>query len=186
MDNRHKALIRGLYGAGLFQLGTFTHDGGKHVQLRLEMLPSYPVLLGEIANLIQEQFITGINRIVCTAEAVALGTAISLASGIPLIWHTGMTGAPSRNFVGAYDIHHPAVLVMLNSGRYSTDTLTNIYREADSVGLQITQMIGLIDDVPNSVQQNSIGLVRLADAVRVLIEDGSIPSALGQKALEDL
>lgn len=186
MDEPLQALIRGLFGAGLFQLGTFTHERQKHVKLRLELLSSYPHLLRSIAGLIQQRLAANISRLVCTSEAVGLGTAVSLMSDIPLVCHTGKFDAPNRNFVGAYDIEHPAALLMLNTGRYSQDVLAQIYRDAGSVGLQIIQNICVIDDVPSTIQQNSTSLIRLADAVQLMSDEGLIPSALGQKALAEL
>ncbi len=187
MDNLSEALIRGLYGAGLFQLGTFSMDRREsHIRLRLEMLPSYPDLLQMAASYIQQRLHPDINRLVCTSEAVALGTAVSLAVNLPLVWHTGNFGTPSRQFIGAYDIQHPAALIMLTSRQYTSDMLNRIQRESDSVGLQIRQSICLMDDSPINEQENSIGLIRLADAVRLIMEDGLVPSALGRKALTEL
>lgn len=185
MDSGQQVLTHALFESGLIQVGAFTINGqSNHIKLNLGLLPSYPAILRDASALFHKLIRQGLNRIICAPDAIALATAVSVHTTIPLVWHSGQFGAPSHHFIGAYDIEHPAVLITLTGSRYSADELAILYHEAGSVGLQIQQHLCLIDDsiIPN----NSIGLVTLADAVRYSIEMGFIPRALGETALTEV
>lgn len=183
MDNALQTLTIGLFQAGLIQVGVFNNQNiEKHIQLRLEMLPSYPRLLQLAAECIAARFIPNLNRLICTPEAMALGTSISLHSGLPLVWHTGVSGTPSRNFIGAYDIEHVSTLITLTTTRLTNAEFLTFKHDATSVGLQLGQWISLLDDSPSG-NENSIGLISLTDAVQLAMEQNIIPSKLGEKAL---
>jgi hypothetical protein len=186
VDKAQEALISGLLHAGLIQVGVFYEaDVEKHIRLSLMMLPSYPYLLRSAAELLAQRLSPDLNRLICSPDAMALGTALSLITNLPLIWHTGISGAASRNFIGAYDIDHRAAFLTLTGTRQNTEDQRKLQIEAASVGLQIGQYLSLID-LDKQQKTDNISVIRLADAVRLGVDTGLIPLSLGQKALTEV
>lgn len=163
-----------LFACGLIQVTLPAGAKQARLDVRLDMLPSYPVLLANIGAAIRPLIGSDIERIVCPADSVALGVAVSLATDLPLVWHTGVMGAPTRNFVGAYDIDHPTLLVRLTDEA----DLTDFVREAEQVGLTVVQQVALLGD-----KDNSAVLVDLHDAVWARVEAGKLPSRLVEGAI---
>lgn len=139
-DENRENLIYRLLETGLLQPGIF--EDGSHWQLRLEMLPSYPDILLEIAtHTIKIIAAMPIDRLVCTWEALPLGVLVSTQTGLPLIYSRGQGEAPTHDFVGAYDVGHPAGLLT-----YALQApIEKIIQGGQSVGLQIGHIIAVVN-----------------------------------------
>lgn len=129
---------------GILQIGLFAEgDGHKPYRLRLEMLPAYPQLLEETSRRVSREFPgSHFDRIVADHDVMALGVLLSIGTGIPLVYSQGRGESPVHDLVGAYDVGHPAVLLV---GEYSADT-ANLVQNCQRVGLAIIEVIALIGD----------------------------------------
>jgi hypothetical protein len=176
-------MIDALVENGLLQFGRFEDgDDFKPYSLNLHLLPAYPDVLrhsaAEIAGRIQD-----IDRIVCEADSVPLGVAVSLQSGIPLIYSNGRNESGVYDLVGAYDVGHPAVLVV--NILDDTEHLRRLIKKARGVGLEIKMVVAIIgirifDDVPTQ------SLLNLATVIRLLVDSGDLAAAQGNSVLEHL
>jgi orotate phosphoribosyltransferase len=129
---------------GLLQFGRFEREGQfVPILLNLELMPSYPETLQYIAGQAAENIGDSFERIVCTADSLALGTAISLKTNIPLVYSRGKGEIPVHDFVGAYDVGHPALLVM-NVLQGATE-VEQFIAQAKKVGLHIHQVFAVTD-----------------------------------------
>lgn len=146
MINLTQAFEQQLLDTGLIQFGRF-HVKDHHVPFRcnFEMLPSYPELLDTLAHVVVSAFVTmpAIERLVCTADALPLGMAISLMTKIPLVYSRGLNTSAVHDLVGAYDVGHPTALITNLIDRDSDQDLALFKRRAESVGLHIVQTIGM-------------------------------------------
>ncbi len=134
--------------AGLIQFGRFAHEDDRvsPVQVVLGWLPSYPALLAEaaagIAPLLAE--VQG-DRLLTTVEAIPLGVAVSLHSGLPMAYPYGGVRDYTVAFAieGAYDVGHPTVLladVLIDAGQ--AQQITALARR---VGLDVRAVVALMD-----------------------------------------
>lgn len=103
------AWVDDMLRAGLVQFGLFGPDGAP-VKLNCELLPAYPDILAQVAASAAEIATQPLpDRLVCTAQAVPLGVALSLRTGVPLVYSRGSDGPGVEDLVGAYDVGHPAL-----------------------------------------------------------------------------
>lgn len=174
------SLLDQLIETGLMQFGHFVRNGSTEpVRFQLEMLASYPVLLADAAEMLSA-LLPPVDRLLSTAGAIALGTALALKSGIPLVYRRGGEDEPAFDLVGAYDIGHPAVLVTNVAGEVSQ---TQFLATARRVDLNVQSVACLIDlgiesDLP------VVSLFRMREVLAGLLERGVLPH--GQvRAVED-
>src|SRR5258708_37404073 len=128
-------VIQSFIRVGAIQFGHFesreTPGTFAPVAINLRYIPSYPSILkalaAEIAPLVQ---IDGLTHLLTMPAAVPLGTAISLALDIPLVYP-----AETRVIEGAYDANVPTVLL--------TDLITD--GEAELAMAKRVKSVGLIE-----------------------------------------
>ncbi len=169
-------LARGLLDAGLIQFGWFRHDGASvPVALHLDMLASYPDLLQQAALEAQDK-VAGLpaNRLLCTADALPFGVAVSLRCGVPLVYSRGTTDSPVFDLIGAYDIGHPALLLTNSVG--DGDAHTPLVSAARRVGLETHTVLSILEvrPAPQPDGITVLPLLRLADIVREMGDDGRL------------
>lgn len=140
---------------GLIQPGHFyTGEGASSpVRIRLDMLPSYPAVLRTITDMILET-IQGSplpERLVCSNVALPSAIAVSMKTDIPLVYSQGTEANPVRDLVGAYDVGHPAVLIL--NTLHDFQFLEQFTMQASRVGLDIEQIIVLLcsENTPETV-----------------------------------
>ncbi|MEP7288012.1 MAG: hypothetical protein ABI947_19845 [Chloroflexota bacterium] len=118
------------------QPGTFSP-----VSVNLRIVPSYPnvlqVLANEIAPLVK---ITGITHLLAAPSAVPLGTAVSLITGLPLVYPTA---SDPQTIEGAYDFNEPTVL--LTDVIMSGDNERALVRRVMGLGLDVKVIVTVID-----------------------------------------
>lgn len=131
----------------LIQFGQFVQPDGAAwpVALRLGWLPSYPALLRDVAAALEPLVAaSGADRVLTTAGAIPLGTALALVADRPVL--VPAVNAPEGAafaIEGAYDVGHPTVLL--------SDTLLDrvqaesIRALAGRVGLEIHAVVAVID-----------------------------------------
>ena len=137
-----------LFKYGLVQFGRYgVPDGGiSPFRLSLELLVSYP----EALQLVAAQVVAGmtadgveVERLLCPHDALPLGTLVSVATGIPLVYSRGRGEVAVRDLVGAYDIDHPTLLLVY--GRVPWVDYGPLVRWAGRVGLKTVAAYALVD-----------------------------------------
>jgi hypothetical protein len=164
-------LPQALFDAGILQFGLFG-DGVQRVT-RLELLPSYPVLMQRCAKQMAQMLAPEMNRVVCMSENAALGAVVSVESGLPLIIGERV-GDGHITFLGAYDIEHPSAFVGMQSATFDSAARLDIQQRAERVGLQIVQWLWILDDIQDD-DGNGAALMTLGDAVAHLVERQVLP-----------
>ncbi|MBC8171328.1 MAG: hypothetical protein H7X77_06635 [Anaerolineae bacterium] len=171
-----ETLIDALMNAGLVQFGYFAEMGQTEfsaVRFHLALLPAYPDVLKILAVAIAERLSKrNIERLVCTADSIPLGVAVSLETGIPLIYSRGHGEVPVYDLVGAYDVGHPAALVM-NIFEQSA-MIANLQSNAHRVGLNIEFGVAVLGlNRPSELIEPLIGLEEMVDS---LVVRGKLPA----------
>jgi hypothetical protein len=166
-------LLEQIMEAGLLQFGLFQR-GSSHTPLQtaFEMLASYPGLLrditGEGHRMIGEQHF---DHLLCTHDAVPFGVALSLATGIPLVYSRGRGEAPVHDLVGAYDIGHPALLV----ANVWDDGAERLAAAGRRVGLEVRAGLAVLDIGTQPHNLIFTALLRLPDVLETLVASGQLP-----------
>jgi hypothetical protein len=164
-------LLQLMMETGLIQFGRFPrNDVSVPVQFHFDMLASYPDVL-DAAVMELSRSIPPADRLVCTSDAVPLGVALTLKTGIPLVYSRGGEQEPAYDLVGAYDIGHPAVFITNVVGMTDHSALLSSVRR---VGLDVRSVITLIDLSAASELPIS-ALFRLTNLVDVLVEREELP-----------
>lgn len=162
-------LVHALAQAGLIQFGLFVDgDHQRPVQFKFEMLASYPDVLRDLAAQLAP-LMGEADRLLCASDASALGVALALHTGVPLVMSRVGVG-DSIDLIGAYDIGHPAVY--LTNVVDKSPLSMRVIAHAERVGLQVHQHIGITtldDDVPNT------SLMTIAALLDALVAAGDVP-----------
>ncbi|MCU0496964.1 MAG: hypothetical protein MUF87_06385 [Anaerolineae bacterium] len=163
---------------GLLQFGHFV-DGDQSTPLRvvLEMLPSYPETLQLAAEVIATRLASyAIDRLLVPNDSVALGTAVSLKTGLPLVYSQGKGKNPRDDLIGAYDIGHPTAVILHTWEK----TRQNFTLGEQQVGLEVKVILPLVSLAPK-VQA---GVIDLGEMMEYLIGLGMIPKGQGEAVVK--
>jgi hypothetical protein len=172
-----------LLDAGLLQFGRFG-DNGIPFRLSLELLPSYPDILEQIASRAAETLADlSVDRLMCLANTVPFGMALSLKTGLPLVYSREANDQPGYNLVGAYDIGHPTVL--LANTTTDVNGKSPLLSQARRTGLEIHTLLTIVDVgfSDSTVPENGITtrtLLHVSSMVDRLIEQDLLPPGQAQ------
>lgn len=160
---------RSLLDCGLLQFGLFGDDP---LAWNVDMLPSFPDLLGDLACLSQA-YVKGVDRLLAAPGAMVWGSAVALRCDLPLVYCRG------EQLIGAYDIGHPTLL--LGAGLDCASDLRQLARRAGRVGLEVRGAhlllgpgCGDLDDLPTTA------LFDLPHMVGQLVAEGALPPGHGE------
>jgi orotate phosphoribosyltransferase len=137
-----------LVEAGLIQFGRFAQPDGScwPVQVRLRWLPSYPVLLREVAAALAD-LLDGldVDRLLSTPAAIPLGTALSLHTDLPMTYALeGIHDRPAAFVIeGAYDVGHPTLL--LTDVLATADQAEHLIALGSHTGLEVHTVLAAFD-----------------------------------------
>jgi len=177
-------LAQRLLDVGLIQFGWFQH--GKTTlpfSLNLDMLASYPAILEQAASEAQTLLSSlNVTRLLATTDAVPFGVAVSLRTGIPLVYSRGAGEAPVFDLIGAYDIGHPSMLLTNSSGWNAPPT--ELIKGARRVGLEVHTLVTLLETRPEPADYTVLPLLRFTDVVRDLEAAGQLSSLHTQAVLQ--
>ncbi|MGJ3237876.1 MAG: hypothetical protein ACFE0Q_04145 [Anaerolineae bacterium] len=166
-----------LLQTGIIQFGLFVKNGQElPYRLQLDMLPAYPELLQNVVYR-GVQTLAGIptfDRLVAHADAVPLASALSLNTGISLVYSRGRGETPVHDLVGAYDVGHPACL-LVNS---ITPDMKQWLADAERVGLNIHTVIEVIATGHQLQQPAQTAIFTLTEIIHALHHDRHIPQPL--------
>jgi hypothetical protein len=145
----------------------------------LEFLPAYPDVLQCVVDLARPLLNEdSVSRLLCTADALPLGVALSVQTQIPLVYSRGSASPPVHDLVGAYDSGHPAVL--LTNVLSDEKPITILAAHAKRAGLEAHRLIAIIDlgttVPPHGLETQAI--LKLPEIVRKLASSGKL--AVGQ------
>lgn len=178
MDSLALSLAR----AGLIQFGRFVQPDGAiwPLAVHLRWLPSYPALLRDTAAALAD-LLPGLaaDRLLTTADAIPIGTALALYSGLPMVYPYG----DHRGAIeGAYDVGHPTVLlsdVLIDPGQAAA-----LARQARQVGLEIRAVLAVLDlgrgarEPLHAAGYTVHCLLTVRDVLPLLEQDGLLPPAM--------
>ena len=143
-----QALALALAEAGLIQFGRFAHPDGTTWPLlvRLRWLPSYPALLHDVAAALARALDGALaDRLLPTQDAIPLGVALSLHTGLPMAYPSNEARAYTTALAieGAYDVGHPTLLLadVLDDAAHA-QRLTALARR---VGLDVGDVLAVLD-----------------------------------------
>lgn len=169
-------LSTSLIDAGLVQFGSFGGDDGARnpVLLLLDMLSSYPAVLAALADAAQPLVVAvGYARLLCPADALPFGVAVSLKTGVPLVYSRGRGESAVLDLVGGYDIGH-RTLLLLNT--LDGDPFAHKWvAQARGVGLDTTDALAILSLLPRELDHTS-ALVNLAELVSESMASGELPA----------
>lgn len=164
-------ILHDLIESGLLQFGAFVRNGvTEPVRFHFEMMASYPDMLGAAADQLS-RLMPPADRLLSTADAVPLGTALALKSSIPLVYTRGGEDEPAFDLVGAYDIGHPAILVTNVAGYGTHERLLSTARR---VGLNVTSAACLID-LGAATELPCVSLFRIQEVMSAMMARGALP-----------
>ena len=167
----HDKLLSMFLENGLLQFGRFERDGEfVPLLLNLELLPSYPETLHYVVEQAAASIISPVERLVCTSDSVPLGVGVSLQTQTPLIYSRGKGEAPVHDLVGAYDVGHPAALLM-NMLPPAVD-LAHFVAQAQKVGLHIQSVFALVGDDAPADTPYKVNVLMSIDAMMDALEQG--------------
>jgi hypothetical protein len=166
-----------LLNAGLLQFGRFAHDGGwKPYQLNLELLPSYPDILGHIVDS-SAPLVGSVDHLLCPLTALPFGVALSQQTGVPLVY------GRDEDIVGAYDIGHPALLIANDLSKVAD--LERLIARARRVGLETRRALVIINEAGNSLNGVEVeALLDLSEVIQALMQEGRLPAGQGRAVLD--
>lgn len=153
--NNDKALLDAVLRCGLVQFGVFEERGMvRHVRLGFDLLVSYPELLDALATRLHAA-IEGVvfERILCSVPSLPLAVLLSQRTGVPLVYRQQRHASATLDFVGAYDIGHPTLLV-----EHVLDEkldVVELKQQCASVGLELNAVASILSFLPTDT---SIGL----------------------------
>lgn len=169
-------MIDALLDCGLLQFGQFEdHSAFKPYLINFHMLPAYPGVLQTISASVAEH-VQQVDRLLCSADSLPLGVAVSLQTGVPLVYSRGQNHAPAYDLIGAYDVGHPALLLV--NILDDVEKIDTLIKAARSVGLDVINVIAVIrvsefDHLPTH------SLLDLVQVVDDLVNSGYLPEAQG-------
>lgn len=180
-------LAQALLEAGLLQFGHFvTPSGSMPYRLRLDMLPSYPALLALVAQaaLVVLRTQAPVEFMLSTPDSTPFAVALSQQAKLPLVYSRGRGEAPVHDLVGAYDVGHPACLVLNTPDDIE---IKRVLAAGARTGLAVGSVLALVDtQVRLPIDLPLLGVLRLENAVDELAASGNLPEKQRQAVLRRL
>lgn len=178
-------IAKQLLETGLLQFGLFQNsDTQSPYRLRLEMLPAYPELLQNIVYRGVQSLIgvKSFDRLIAHSDAIPIASALSLQTSTSLVYSRGKGELPVYDLVGAYDVGHPACLVV-NS---ITPDIHPFLQNAEKVGLQIHTILEIVSLGQTIEGIDNRPIFTMQELIHELRQYNCIPDSMAQKVLESL
>lgn len=171
---------------GLLQFGRFDFGGQNHpIRLSLELICAYPDVLEALTGAVQSTASnTSADRLLVPDSMIAFGGALSLKTGLPLIYSRGRGEDPVYDLVGAYNAGHRILVVVPDE----VDLSSGFLNSAQRVGLVVVQVIILVAmhrrPVEDASGLNIQSLYTLGELVRDLTGRGRVPTSQAEIVLD--
>jgi hypothetical protein len=177
-------IAKSLIEMGMLQFGFF-ESANKPLPylLRLDMLPAYPQVMQQIVYLaVQSIPELPFDRLVAHSDAIPLGTALALHTGIPLVYSRGKGESAAYDLVGAYDVGHPALLVV----NCIEGDMSRLIGQCRGVGLEIKAILELVS-LGNVIEGiPSYTVTSLKALIHELLLEKAIPEKQAEAVLSSL
>ncbi len=163
---------------GLVQFGMFGADEAPCL-IQVGLLPSYPSLLQTLAKGMSALIPPNTERLLAVASAYAPALALSLASGVPMVYSLGTDGAGATDIIGAYDVGHPTGLIV--DVWRGEDAILPLIDKAERVGLRIQGVICCFSIGQPDLKTSTVPVqtwIDVAEMVEVLIADHVLSPAM--------
>jgi hypothetical protein len=174
-------IARQLADSGILQFGVFM-EPGKRVpyQLHLAMIPAYPELCGMVVDAVIDKLSDkAFDRLVAHNDCSVIAGAIAYKAGISLVYSRGSSISPIYDLVGAYDVGHPACL-LLNT---IPDNIEKFIAGCRQVGLEINSIVSLITSKKRILDIPVIAVYSLESILAKLYEAGDVTYSQQQAVL---
>lgn len=168
-----------LLETGILQFGLFVDGHQQHnYRLRLEMLSAYPQLLQTVAYRGVQSLmgVQAFDRLVAHPDAIPLATTISTTLSTSLVYSQGRGQLPVHDLVGAYDVGHPACLIV----NTITDDISNFIQQADKVGLEIHTILEVVATGKSVEGMNQHAIITMEALVHELRQLNLITDSFAQ------
>jgi hypothetical protein len=177
-------IARQLVDSGILQFGIFMEQGKRvPYQLHLEMIPAYPELFGMVVDAVIDKLPDkAFDRLVAHSDCAVVTGAIAYKTGISLVYSRGSSTSPVHDLVGAYDVGHPACL-LLNT---IPDNIEKFIAGCRQVGLEINSIVSLIVSQEHILDIPVIAVYSLESMLAELYETGDINDSQQQAILKHL
>jgi len=164
-----------LFETGILQFGLFVDQGmQKPYRIRLEILPAYPLLLSEIAlEAVACLSYPKIDRLVSQVDCIPFAAILSHQTKISLVYSRGRGESPVHDLVGAYDVGHPACLVV-NSITTDSEALVEACK---NVGLNIHAVLCIIGTGSQLLDMPVKRILSMKQIIEELLEQSLIPAS---------
>jgi uridine monophosphate synthetase len=136
-------LLQQLLKIGAIQFGQFEQPDGTFapISINLLLVPSYPHILQSLATELSPLVkFDGLTHLLASPSTVPLATAISLNTGLPLVYPSGTN---PETIEGAYDFNVPTVLLTDVLGDGTAER--TIAKRAAPLGLDVKAVVTVID-----------------------------------------
>ena len=164
MNNTKQLLIQFIQD-GIIQFGLFADHSP--IKFNLDMLPAFPNTLNIVAEqLLSVNDLSSLEQIIVPRNTLPLGVLLSHKSDIPLVY-SDFTGGTPKNFIGAFDVGHPTILVVnLLTHVTPIDTIVN---SSKKVGLNIVKVLAILrtKKPPDSIE--TMALIEFNEAIDELL-----------------
>lgn len=175
-----------LWNTGILQFGYFVSDEEvAPVRFCPDYLPAYPHLLAEVAQLALPHLdVSEIDHLIVTANSVPLGVALSLQTGLSLVYSRGRGEAAVYDLVGSYNSGHISALVVNHIEDVAA--FKKFMSNARSLGLETRKIVTLLEMKPigelAGIPVSSV--FRLSNIVQALLSAGRLSDGQAQAVLK--
>ena len=172
-------IAKKLLTTGILQFGLFTEDIQQSpYRIRLEMLSAYPEVMQQIIYRGVQTIATvaPFDRLISHSTCIPLASALSLNTGISLVYSRGTTLPAVHDLVGAYDVGHPSCLIV----NTITPEIEIFLDKCHRVGLNIHTVVEVVStgETLSGVDQHAIFTLRAL--IHELKQAKAIPTHLAQ------
>lgn len=172
------SIATGLIESGIIQFGWFkTGNQLSPVRFSTEYLPAYPYLMKAILTELKKRLnFKQDDRILTTQDALPLAIGLALEYEISVIYNQPNGKGVAFEFIGAYTSGQSAIL--LTCAPLSNEIVSRLISQANSAGLVVNRMVGIIsagETQTNQLSQPIEYLIRLEDCVKELVHEYQVP-----------
>jgi hypothetical protein len=102
---------------------------------------------------------------------MSIGVLLSISTHIPLVYSRGRGEVPVHDLVGAYDVGHPAVLLVGETGEKTLQLIQSCGR----VGLEVQQVIAVVGETANDTFPPVLPVLEFSSMLAELTDAGLLP-----------
>lgn len=173
------SLAHALLDAGIIQFGLFNRD---LFILHFDYLSSYPDLLKKLVDVaVLAHDFQQYDYLVADLSSLPIAAGVSLHLHIPLVQYSADETTSPKAFAGAYDVGHPACLVLNHFKQSDENYIQQLIHRAQTVGLEIQTVFCILSE--ESGQSTTTYLIHFAAMLDEFKASGRISAVLYNRIL---